>query len=309
MKRACWDLYMLLSCVLLAGCAPLTVGVTSTGVPDSSPWHQVRQMVNEHSVAMAEFIDENRGFTVGCKGIVHYTTDGGATWPMANNQSDCLWDLDIVDEQVAWIVGNAGNVRFSTDGWRNWQATADISNHTYQFVSFVDARTGWAASAGARLLWATLDSGQTWVQVTLPPKVQTIVDVMLRTATDGYMLDSAGMLYITQDGGQNWFSRSLGLGKETIPPYVHTAAIRFFSAEQGVIVLNLQAGSMASVVALRTADGGQTWQREQVPTKPGYLDLSRDGKMLTVLQSDKSYQAGFNALRPMAVFRYQEPTQ
>lgn len=216
--------------------------------------------------------------------------------------------MDIVDEQVAWSVGSAGQVGFSIDGWQTWHVVK-VSNYGCQFVSFVDAQIGWAVSAGAKRLWATTDGGQTWMEITLPPEIEVIVDVKLRTPTDGYVLDHVGTLYVTRDGGQSWVAQSLELGRGTIPRYAHTAAIRFFDAERGVIVLNLQQDGKASVLAMRTVDGGHTWEQEQVPAHPGYLYLARDGRTLAVIKDGKTYQIGFNVSRSVAVFRYQESAQ
>jgi photosystem II stability/assembly factor-like uncharacterized protein len=308
-----WRLCILFSCVLLTGCMTLNAAAppldsASAETTDGGLWRQVRQMQPAHSVAMVGFLDGDRGLTVGCQGVVFHTADGGATWQRANSRGECLWGMDVVDEQVAWSVGNAGQVGLSTDGWQNWEISR-ISGYDCHFASFVDARSGWVVSAGAKRLWATTDGAQTWTQVKLPPKIQVIVDVALRTPTDGYLLDRVGTLYVTQDGGQSWTSRSLGLGKGAIPRYAHTAAIRFFDAERGIIVLNLQRSGRAFVVAMRTADGGQTWEQEPVPARPGYLYLARDGRTLAVIEDDKSYQAGFNTSRSVAVFRYQESLQ
>ncbi len=310
MKHVSWSLCMLLSCVLLVGCtpllaAPLIAGGTPAATTDSGPWRQVREMQPEHSVAMVGFLDGDRGLTVGCQGAVRYTTDGGVTWQRANSRGECLWGMDIVDEQVAWSVGSAGHIGFSIDGWQTWQVVK-VSNYGCHFVSFLDAQTGWAVSAAAKRLWATTDGGQTWAEMMLPPEMQTIVDVRLRTPTDGYVLDHVGALYVTRDGGQSWVAQSMGLGSGTIPRYAHTAAIRFFDAERGVIVLNLEQGGKALVLAMRTADGGQTWEQEQVPAHPGYLYLARDGGTLAVIKDDKTYQVGFNISRSVAVYRYQE---
>ena len=39
------------------------------------------------------------------------------------------------------------------------------------------------------------------------------------------------------------------------------------------------------ILALRTADGGQTWEQEELPLKIGALHLSSDGTTLAVVGS------------------------
>ncbi|MCP4541774.1 MAG: hypothetical protein GY832_31980 [Chloroflexi bacterium] len=64
-------------------------------------------------------------------------------------------------------------------------------------------------------------------------------------------------------------------------PYV---AMRFFDANRGMIALSL-AGEKGVIAALRTSDGGQTWEREEVPAKIGALHLTHDGTVLTVVKN------------------------
>jgi hypothetical protein len=47
-------------------------------------------------------------------------------------------------------------------------------------------------------------------------------------------------------------------------------------------------GGGSKLVALRTADGGQTWTEEAVPAPIGTLHLTHDGKYLTVIPAIES---------------------
>ena len=75
-----------------------------------------------HKATAIGFLNENFGITAGYAGEVHYTVDGGISWPLAANSSMCRFGLDILDDKVAWTIGNGGNVRLSKDGGRTWQA-------------------------------------------------------------------------------------------------------------------------------------------------------------------------------------------
>ncbi|MEJ2111056.1 MAG: hypothetical protein P8Z37_14330 [Acidobacteriota bacterium] len=63
------------------------------------------------------------------------------------------------------------------------------------------------------------------------------------------------------------------------------AAVRFFDADNGLVVLGLEGET--NMVALRTADGGKTWKRESMTGGLGKPYLSRDGKFLTLNLMDK----------------------
>ncbi len=115
----------------------------SVRVGESSSWQILREVEVRHPTIVAGFLNDKFGLTGGPDGEVHYTTDGGQSWPQAENKSGCRFGLDIVDENLAWMVGNFGHVRVSTDGGKTWQAVTNLRPES-RFISFVDAQTGWA---------------------------------------------------------------------------------------------------------------------------------------------------------------------
>lgn len=287
---------------LLVGCrstdaappvaTPTLVPIHATAVPtqavDAGQWQVISQIEVTHPTTIAGFLNDTFGITAGPNGETHYTTDGGKTWTKANNSSLCRFGLDIVDEQVAWHCGNSGHVRVTTDGARNWQAVADFgpSEPTHcRFLSFLDDKTGWAATPNQ--LAATQDGGMTWTEIARPDDIQTIMAIALRTASDGYILDSGGKLFVTQDGGKTWSTRELApiaddSGK-SFAWYVPSAAVRFLDSERGLVVMNFRNAvtNKNQAMAMRTADGGQTWSQASIPVT-GALYLSHDGEILTV---------------------------
>jgi photosystem II stability/assembly factor-like uncharacterized protein len=241
----------------------------------------------------AGFLDETHGITVGYSGEVHYTTDGGKTWPAGANTSLCRFGLDVVSAQVAWHCGNGG-IGFSSDGgktWTNVKGTYSTSDSfPCHFLSFLDATTGWAANDSDL---ARIDNGgNTWTAIKLPAGMGgSIAAIDLRTATDGYVLDSAGTVWATANGGNTWTSKPLGLTGGTIATAKQQlAGINFTDATHGVVVARL-AGTAPKLVAFHTSDGGATWQTEQIGLVFGSGDdtvslyLAHDGVSLTVLDA------------------------
>jgi photosystem II stability/assembly factor-like uncharacterized protein len=242
-------------------------------------WGVIRALEINHSTQVAGFIDGAFGITVGHAGEVHYTTDGGETWPKADNVSQCRYGLDIVDRNLAWNVGNGGNVRVSTDSGRTWKAVTGLEfTGVNPFISFIDDQIGWAGYA--EKLWSTNDGGQTWMAIPLPEKATELIEISLRTANAGYLIDNTGVLFTTQDGGKSWVGQILDVD---LPPLdlAHSAVIRFIDADHGLIIMGLAGGGTSKVVALRTSDGGRTWEKEVLSVPIGQFYLARDGTILT----------------------------
>jgi photosystem II stability/assembly factor-like uncharacterized protein len=316
---------VLIGCVPAAASPPIdptqvpvepTAAPTPTPAPTAIPtkekpvgrWEEVSRVTAKQPVRMAAFLDETFGVTGGATGAgkTHYTTDGGATWTLAESSGGCLYGMDIVDEQTVWACGRMrgqsfttpGGVRLSTDGGQTWEGqTAFKSQPGRCPLSFLDTQTGWVANA--RTLSATADGGETWEEIT-PDGLTDIVAIALRTPSEGYALDYDGTLYTTADGGKSWSSQSLGVEKYGELKVLESrdfvmAAIRFTDADNGIVVLSLVGGGESKVVALRTADGGRTWLEEIVPAETGPVYLSHDGSLLTV----------YSFLKPEVIlFRY-----
>ncbi len=274
-----------------AGCAPAPYGVAAPG-----QWEMVRQIDYDdlpktalkgdigpaylyYAVSLTGFHTAAFGITVGPDDDVRYTADGGASWTKSPNALHCRHGLDIVDDKVAWHCGNGGT-RVSTDGGQTWRTTAPSPCPS---LSFLDARTGWAASPAR--LQATANGGATWTEIARSPAMSDIVAVALRTAADGYVLDKKGGLYVTGDGGKNWRALSLGLktGEQLMGGINPMVVMRFFDARRGLVGFDLSDGTVWSALTL---DGGQTWQRSEIPDLRGrstyyHLYLARDGQLLT----------------------------
>lgn len=245
-------------------------------------WKIIVDETPYHPCTMAGFETKDYGITVGYAGEVHYTKDGGKTWPRASSFSMCRFGLEIVNDKVAWHCGNQGNVRYTLDGGMIWNSATNFGSNEpdhCRFLSFIDEKTGWIGSPYD--LASTHDGGRTWNVITLPKECADISAIDLRSPRDGYIFDSRGFLFITNDGAKTWTKQSIGLdkGQTLMLLYTPSAAMRFINAEQGIIAY-YQKGK--GVMAKLTEDGGRTWKEESVIKNMGGLYLSKNGQLLTV---------------------------
>lgn len=253
-------------------------------------WLLISRVSSPRDTYIAGFWSEKNGIAAGAGGDVRITNDAGNNWKKAENNTLCRFGLEIVDENIAWHCGNGGIIGLSLDGGRAWHSAGlfgpDIPNQC-RFLSFLDDKVGWAATPV--LLGSTSDGGKTWQEINPPEGIQQISSIELRSPNNGYLLDKNGGLFITQNGGQNWSEFSIGLqaneffSNNTTP----LVAMQFMDEQRGKIVYQVQ----KKIWIANTYDGGQTWQRAQIPKLQDMfaIFLSQDGNLLTLFDGSQIY--------------------
>jgi photosystem II stability/assembly factor-like uncharacterized protein len=275
--------------------------VTATGDesqnPDSvtSNWKEVHRMKIEQKTYYAGFLTDTYGLTVGYGGEIHYTNDGGKTWPASENKSLCRFGLDMLNGNFALTSGNGGNNRISGDSGKTWQAITDYGStqpSQNKYVSIVDENTFWLASNAKMAL--SVDSGKTWQEIKTPENMKPISAISFQTANDGYVLNAKGTLFATKDGGKTWSEQSidfhkLNLKDDKLLNYsAAVASLRFTDSQNAVLALYGILNTGARVIILKTTDGGKTWEDEILPDNYPVTTvfLSRDAKYLTLYSTN-----------------------
>ena len=263
----------------LIGC-----GATPEAKTKETNWDVVKTVENTKANAnnIGGFLNENFGITVGYAGEVHYTTDGGETWPKGTNQSLCRFGLDIINENLAWNCGNGANVRKTTDNGKTWQKVTDFGesrpNHC-RYLSFLDENTGWIAAP--KKLGSTTDGGQTWLTLTLPSDIKEITAIDLLDKNIGYLVDTNNKLYITNDGGLTWTNKPINIDNlNNLVWSTNESIIRFTDKENGIFFYY---GTDNKLKCSITKNSGDTWEEQVMPDIEGCgLFLTPDGKYLSV---------------------------
>lgn len=250
-----------------------------------SPWKTVvKSEFKKTMFTLTGFVNDSSGIVMGFDGAIHFTNDAGKTWSNTKSNAINIYGIDYLDEKNVYTCGEAGSIRFSNDSGQTWTKLADYEpedQNPFYYLSFPNQKFGWAATSYK--LCSTTDGGTTWTTLEIPEACKQIASVNLISETDGFLLDTLGNLYITADGGTNWSQKSLNLNdNERINGLMsaQAAALRFIDADNGLVVfLNRD----NKVKAMRTLDGGSTWNYEALPElNPGYIYLTRDLQTLTI---------------------------
>lgn len=273
--------------ITLFGCSsPKSTIRISENEKSKSNWKVIKTVAVPQKNNIGGFYDANVGMTAGYMGEVHYTTDGGTTWPQGNNASACRFGLSIVNDKIAWTCGNVGNVRKTIDGGKSWLETTNFglsSPDQCRYLNFFDENTGWIASN--KLLASTKDSGKTWDKAKLPSGIGEITAMYWGKVEVGYLIDTNNNLYTTEDSGKTWDSKKLNIKNINNAVWPAGAAcLRFYDSKNGIFFYY---GTDSKLKCSRTSDGGSTWKEEPLPDLKGFsLYMSADGKMLSVNSGD-----------------------
>jgi photosystem II stability/assembly factor-like uncharacterized protein len=219
-----------------------------------------------------EFVTGQTGFIFGAQRsgtdhspLILRTSDGGKSWQdtlikvesQVTNAALLLHGASFCDPQVGWAVGSNMIVR-TTNGGQTW-ATQRSNNQEVLFsVACLSPNRAWAVGQNGLILY-TLDGGNTWAR-----QASGTTDNLTRVRAVGDDLwvvggmAGRGVLLRNRGAAANWQSQSFDIPEALFDIYV--------SGTDGWIV-----GANGTIV--QTTDGGQTWKRQESPTKNNLMCL------------------------------------
>lgn len=143
-------------------------------------------------------------FTVGTKGRIAKSVDGGKTWSSYEGFSfqNVLFDIDCVDKNTCFACGEIGKVVKTTDGGVTWNEQEILINNYLKKIYFLDKNHGFAAGQFGALV-RTINGGKDWEIINTGLKY-TIIEIYFYNSDIGYIVSSAGEIGKTIDGGLTW---------------------------------------------------------------------------------------------------------
>lgn len=160
-----------------------------------------------------------------------------------------------------------------------WTGLSTPGNADLVAVYFTSDRTGWVAGDGG-FMAVTNDGGRNWSKVPLN-LTEDINEIYFRNESDGYLVAGRKML-ITKDGGRSWIETRIYGSSEFRGMTPEFLSIRFADKKRGIAVGSLlrkvkNEDVVVDSLVMRTDDGGETWQRIQMPTKTELFHLDYNG--------------------------------
>ena len=175
------------------------------------------------------------------------TTDGGVNWEETPSQplsvrGNGIENVFFTNEDTGYVFGEVANVK-TTNGGANWSDYAPGQSFNYIYSSyFVNGTTGWTTGENGEIFKTT--NGGANVTQQNSQTGSTLEDIFMLDANTGWTI-GYGTVRKTTNGGTDWDTVN-------IPFQVELYSVNFIDQMNGLIVGE-------SGIALRTSDGGMTW--------------------------------------------------
>ncbi|MFO0868903.1 MAG: YCF48-related protein [Pirellulales bacterium] len=148
---------------------------------EASPVHSP-EMLPDAELTDLFFLDPERGWAVGDRGVIWTTENGGRSWQRRESPLTCRWEsVWFTDPQNGWIVGgwhqpgtmqSRGAVLRTRDGGQNWMPVPASTLPQLLVVRFRDEQHGWAIGEPSPLypsgVFRSEDGGRSWAPLPAP---------------------------------------------------------------------------------------------------------------------------------------------
>ena len=232
-----------------------TILLSILSITSYAQWHFINPIPSNGGIAGMCFLDTLRGFSVGDKGQIMKTTDGGVTWRITNMElamPASLTDIKFYNNQIGYACGYYEAIYKTIDGGEHWRLLhykpGSSSYTTFEKLYIYDSLTVYAGGS-VGLFFATTNGGATWQERKIAGTAHTIRAMHFFSVDTGLYVNNGTYGYIrkTNDGGYTWFN-------DTIPGVAPNA--NFYDIK----FLNRDTAFICGVgMILKTTDGGANW--------------------------------------------------
>ena len=290
-------LLCLLSQIPYAGAESLALEA-SADRPYWTVWRKERGLDQYESQVDVAFAGDGRvGWTVGRRGLILVTGDGGRHWTA--QESGTSRDLFAIhasgDARRAWAVGSGGTILTTDDGGHHWTAResgVDVSLRSVHATT--DSRGVWAVGDRGVIVFSP-DGGETWSAQSSGVAGGLLGIHVGAGGRRAWAVGRDGNILATGDGGDRWTARDSGVGVDLHSVHAVRDSRRVWAAgEDGVILFSRdrgltwekqRSGVYADLNAIRmSADGRRGW----AAGRGGVLVSTGDGETWTLRTSGTS---------------------
>ncbi len=215
---------------------------------------------------------------------IYRTIDGGANWSSIAPQGHqgVNWQgVNGLSQLNIWVAGgteNNGEMMHSSDGGILWTSHGDSLVQDYTMISITpfDQNNIWAVGHAMTVVKSS-DGGIEW-ELAVPDSLQGALSdangITLLSPLSAWIVLDYDSIWRTDDGGDTW-------DEQQIPQAATGHFLLRISAVNGnrAWVVGSSSSGLPSGVILHTADGGNTWTRQDDGSVPGLWDVGFAGEI------------------------------
>ncbi|KZZ32228.1 hypothetical protein A3755_01440 [Oleiphilus sp. HI0085] len=242
-----------------------------------------------NNVEKSAFLDVttlgDRLLTIGERGVIAYSNDGGENWVQAKVPvSTMLTAMYFVDDTHGWAVGHSAVVLHTQDAGENWTLQFDGKRANELLLD--------GAKADYQALREEYDAADEEAQDDLSYDLDDaefalsnaefdsqlgpanpLLEVYFENKDKGYVVGAYGLFFATEDGGKTWFSMANRL--ENFDRY-HLNSIAVLST--GAVLIVGEAGTMFA-----SYDQGESWETLYSPYEGSFFGIQEVPQVKEVL--------------------------
>jgi photosystem II stability/assembly factor-like uncharacterized protein len=242
--------------------APGAKGQIALTADGGATW-KVANVSTSADILDTSWADAKVGYALDVRGGLFRTLNGGVTWQTLNAGAGAA------SRAVIAVPGSGTVLLFGPKGIKRATGGGEFNAIAGKLVpqtAITNADLGGSAIiawgfGGKRLLVST-NAGQSWKAVKLPSKTTRIRQVSFTGSQAGFLLDTAGRVWSTRNGGRTW-KQSLSAGTSAI------SGISFGSASSGYLSIQSFGTDATNAYVLHTGDGGRSWRPQAI--SPGVV--------------------------------------
>jgi photosystem II stability/assembly factor-like uncharacterized protein len=130
-------------------------------------WTEIWRGTNHQYLSGVDFIDANTGWSVGAKGLILHTVNGGRTWQVQRVSSEAnLESVAFADAKTGYIAGQLGVIFHTADGGGTWERQDGGTQATLTDLVAISSNEAWAVGLKGTILH-TSDAGQHWYELSI----------------------------------------------------------------------------------------------------------------------------------------------
>ena len=250
-------------------CAVLLAGIQQGAPAETTRWPD--DVLEDAELFDVQFVDAQRGWVVGDRGVVWHTNDSGQHWQRQTTGVDCrLESICFLDDNWGWLVGgfthrythrSTGVVLRTQDGGRRWTCLNIGTLPALHRIKMFDRARGWAVGTAsttypAGVFW-TEDGGRSWSSLPVRHRGRW---------TTGDFSDPLHGIVAGRDGALAAVDRH---GVRLL----NLSRVEYRQVHQVKLVDDIRGWLVGDGgLVMTTADGGQTWQKPPGNLPEGIAD-------------------------------------